>query len=57
MWVKVVAAGQTVVKTETVVVTQVSLAQAETAVARVATMAAFENCILTDLGGIKIYLK
>lgn len=53
--VKAVAAGQTVVRTLTVVVTQVSLAQAETDAARPATTASFPNCISTDLGGIKSY--
>jgi len=52
-----VANGQTVVKTSTVVVTQVSLVQAEAAAAKEAMTANFVNCILTDLGGIKIYLK
>jgi hypothetical protein len=51
--VKWVANGQTVVKTSTVVVTQVSLVQAETDAARPATKASLANCILTDLGGIK----
>ena len=52
-----VANGQTVVKTSTVVVTQVSLVQAEAAAAKEAMTANFVNCILTDLGDIKIYLK
>jgi hypothetical protein len=46
-----------VVRTSTVVVTQVSLAQAETDAARPARMASFPNCILTDLGGIKSLLE
>jgi hypothetical protein len=57
LWVKVVAAGQTVVRTLTVVVTQVSLAQALATAARPATTANLVNCILTDLGGIKIYFE
>lgn len=55
--VREVATGQTVVRTSTVVVTQVSLAQAETDAARPATMAILVNCILTDLGGIKDLLE
>ena len=51
--VKWVACGQTVVKTSTVVVTQVSLCQAETDAARPARTASLKICILTDLGGIK----
>lgn len=51
------ANGQTVVKTSTVLVTQVSLVQAEAAAAKVAMTANFVNCILTDLCGIKVYLK
>ena len=52
-----VANGQTVVKTSTVVVTQVSLDQAETDATRPATRASLVNCILTDLGGIRIYFE
>jgi hypothetical protein len=51
--VKEVAYGQTVVRTSTVVVTKVSLVQAETDAARPAITANLANCILTDLGGIK----
>lgn len=57
MKVRWVACGQTVVKTSTVLVTQVAFDQAETDATRPATRASFVNCILTDLGGIRIYLK